>query len=242
VALALLIFPVISRGELAIFQGVGSASTFLQSDNPNNPQLTSAILEVGGQVYRSLIRFDLSSLAGQYSLITEIQLNLIPLASSPSSNTLLLHEVSSANGDWAARSASWNYKNQDTTTAWSGGEGLGTSGYGATLANVPWTSGDLPNPIIFTIADPSTATALVNDFTDGMNEGFIITSTKDVDGGGGLLFLDGTEYPSASLQPTLAVTYTVVPEPSATLMLIGSLAVFGQRKLRRQPPGQRLET
>jgi hypothetical protein len=93
-----------------------------------------------GQTRRTLLRFDVSSLAGQYTQINSITLNLYPDVyddgtvgtNTAWSNTLEVYEIATANAGWnesnkqgssaGTGDSSWLFKSHPST-AWAGGTG-----------------------------------------------------------------------------------------------------------------------
>ncbi len=210
----------------------GVQDTFLESDAPGSHMGTlSPYMYVGyssSAVMRGLIRFDLSSLTGQYVTITEVKLHLTTGGTSASlSNTLGLYEVASSNAAWGESTATWNTLNG--TTAWTGGGGLGTTGYGSLLASAPVNAAS--SSVEWTISDPTTATNLVNDFVSGANEGFLIKAQNETFSGSDnwIRFVQAT---SGSPNVSLQVTYSV-PEPKAWGLLVSALLALAFHRRRR---------
>ena len=98
------------------------------------------------EVNRALVRFDVSALAGLYAEITSITLRFTIEAAQ-------------------AGASSWANK-QEPATAWTGGGGLGSTGFGALLAStsfLPLATGVLE----LSILDAGVATSLIDDFLSG---------------------------------------------------------------------------
>jgi autotransporter-associated beta strand protein len=202
------------------------------------------------EIDRTLIRFDVSALSGQAIQINSVILRLTveAVGLTTGSNTVTLHQVLAANGDWVegtadgnlqAGSSTWAKKVQQTATEgidWVGGPGLGTAGYGPTLASqtyTPTTSGLFE----LAITDSAIATALINDFLTGTNEGFLLkTSDESVATRKDIAFWS-SENGVIGRNPALIVTFTSVPEPSSMLFLgavgVGSLAWVCRLRTRR---------
>lgn len=217
--------------DAAVFvQGGVSGSTttddagidsFPTSQNINSG--TDSRLLVGqlgsNEVARGLIRFDLSSIAGQYTQIAKIELTLgIDFSSGA---TISLHEVGANNGNWTEFEATWNTKNG--VTAWDGGAGLGTAGYGSLLTSLSIANAQT-GTVTWTISDAVVATMLVDHFTTGSNEGFLLKSTDESTLG--YVNFNSAEWATPSRRPTLTITYTV-PEPSTACMIGCTAALLG---------------
>ena len=206
----------------------GEQDTDLSANNPTQNLSAAAgspIGRISNFVHRPVFRFNLSSIAGTYSSITEVQFILTALGDTMGSNTLLLHEVDAQNSDWVETAATWNTK--DGTNAWDGGAGLGSAGYGITLDSESYTTST--TSITFTITGLAAAN-LVNDFTSGNNPGFVITSSNESSGTNYIYYLTGV----TNSGPKLSVTYLPAPEPSATCLLAGTLAVVGLHRKRKR--------
>lgn len=198
----------------------------------SQPQMLIGWTSLGSSTDRGLIRFDVSSLAGTYISINSIQL-VLSGSESYFGNFYTLHEISEANGDWVENAVSWNEK--ATGVSWSGGVGLGTTGYGATIASA---SGAQSSPVLtFNITDPAVATALINDFLTGNNQGFLVQSIYE-DGSaqgmsnGAFATVPTAEGSTISQHPKLVIDYTAVPEPSTASFIIGGMALFAVRRRR----------
>ena len=210
----------------------GETDIFLVSGNPDYNPVSSPYAAAGstsGFAWRSLFRFDLSSLAGQYSTISQIQFTLT-LQNQSGSNTMNLEEVSAANSDWLYTTATWNNKNTNTPIAWDGGPGLGATGYGSVLDSQNWNQSTAS--VTFTISGAA-ATNLINDFTSGRNGGFFITSTDET-GEGVFTQIGSGRSLAASVHPQLTVTYNPLPEPSSIFLLLGGAGLVGLRRVRRK--------
>jgi hypothetical protein len=231
-------FPAIMSASTVTFQnGVagygGESDTFLPSGNPDvnfANETYDAAGSTSGVIWRTLLRFNLSSIANQYTTINQIQLTLT-LLNPLGSNTMNLSEVNTANSGWLSSSATWNNQNQSVSNGWDGGPGLGTTGYGGVLDNENWSQ--TSTSVTFTITG-AVATGVINDFTTGSNPGFIITST-DENGEGVFTKIASVRASGSSMRPLLSITYTPTPEPSSAILLIGAGAFFGQRRVRRLP-------
>ena len=236
---ALLLLPSLSPAQTTVtfqnapngFGYTGGQDTDLSAKTPTLNLSTASGVGIGrftNFVFRPLFRYDLSSIAGAYSSITQIQFTLTTVQPPAGANTLLLHEVDALNSNWIETSATWNTK--DGTNPWDGGVGLGTSGYGSILDSESYTSST--TSITFTITGPA-ATSLVNDFTSASNPGFVITSLNEATGNDNFYFETGT-LDSGVDKPKLSITYVPTPEPSTAGLLAGGLAAVGLRRKRKR--------
>lgn len=188
---------------------------------------------------RALIRFDVSSLAGLYAEITSITLRLTVLATPGGPNTVDLHQPLAANGDWVEggsdgaveAGASSGANKNEPGTPWAGGPGLGSTGFGPLLASAPFTSPSL-GVLELTILDSAVATALVDDFLLGANEGFLLKAQDEAfDEGRRDVIFFSSENGVIGERPLLIVDYTPVPEPgNALMLLVGSLVLAALRR------------
>lgn len=175
-------------------------------------------------VNRLLIRFDVSSLTGQFSSIDSVTLRLTRqfVDQFP---TLTLHLPTAGNANWSESLVSWDYKDSAALTPWEGGQGLGDTGYAAmVVSGVVGT-----NPIDFTISDSTTATSVVNAFLGSNNPGFLIR--QDNETGAGAVAFYSSETTFDTYQPTLIISYTPVPEAGPTLLI--AIAAAGALARRR---------
>lgn len=201
---------------------------------------------MGIQAY-SLIRFDVSSMAGEYNSIESVTLtfktdndvNNVPFA---------LHAISAANADWVegtgdengitaggiANAATFAKKFDTSGTGvdvdWVGGPGLGvgtaTPGYNPTPAvtgiwNVSGGDG------MMTITLPA---SLIQSWIDNpaANGGLILLETGTPSGQ--YIVFKGSESAPQNY-PKLEINYTPVPEPTAISLLgLGALAMLRRRK------------
>lgn len=188
------------------------------------------------EVNRSLIRFDVSALAGLYAEITSVTLRLT-IVSANGSNTVQLHQPTAANGDWVegsadgtvqAGSSSWANK-VEASAAWDGGPGLGNTGFGALLASAAYTSATT-GVLELAILDATLATALIDDFLSGANEGFLLKALDESHPGvrNDIIFFS-SEHGVVAGRPELVVSYTPVPEPGAVALLLATAAGLAVR-------------
>ena len=233
----------------------GSSNTFVsnyngaQGTNINN--LSDANLNYGSygepNAYNGftegLLRFDLSSFAGQYSSVNSVSLQLVVRGiSGITTGTINAYVILPANSGWVQGTASsavqngsscWNYAKYNTQ-AWVGSAGLGTAGtdYDSTLLGSFTYTSTGTCTMNFTGYNSAQLTSLVTSWNSATNPGILL---MDETPGSGAQFL-GTS-PSGGSQflpqsPQLTINYTV-PEPGTSVLVAVGLAVFGLRKRRR---------
>ncbi len=175
--------------------------------------------------YRTLMRFDLSSLDRAHKQVKWATLTLTQAANTkivPANGATFetrLHLLSGANAGWieGTKSAAtadtgescWNWQRYNTVT-WTGGAGIGIStnsaGIAATLAKVliNTTTINVGTQIVFHIETPEGLTALERWARGGANEGFLLT-TDEASSGQNALLVGSSEHGTAAYRPTLRV-------------------------------------
>ena len=127
-----------AHGAVLTFQnGVdgygGGNDTAMYSDMPVNsyPLDTYAYIAIrtgGTAIDKALYRFDLSSMAGDYTDINSISLTLnFPWGTTANSGTVGVFAISTANAAWGESTASWANREQTGGTPWAGSAGLNTA-------------------------------------------------------------------------------------------------------------------
>ncbi|MCD4825592.1 MAG: DNRLRE domain-containing protein [Phycisphaerae bacterium] len=186
-----------------------------------------------GGMRTTLLRFDLTSLAGK--TITSAKLKLRAYTTTHTATDISLHAIVAANKDWVegttasgtqAGSSCWSHA-QYSTSAWAGGSnGCGVVGTdcGTAIDTVPTApaSGAVDE---WDITDATTI-ALMNTWITSHddNAGFVLKCAT------GWAAYRSSEYGTVSARPELEITYT--PEPATmTLLLLGlPLALRRRRK------------
>ena len=190
---------------------------------------------------RGLVRFDVSALAGQFTTINSITLRLNVLAVLGANTVELFEPLVALNGNWVqgsgddafqAGTSTWNNK-IEPGTAWFGGAGLGTLGYGGVLASNGYVGG-FSGSTDFVISNPAVATALITDFLiPGSNGGFLLKAVNESTAASHLIIFTSSDVLTGSEHPKLIVDYTPTPEPSgAVLLATGALALLSVRWVR----------
>jgi hypothetical protein len=201
----------------------------------------------------SLIRFDLSSMQGQYDTITSVALFLRPAATPPTGITISAYSVLPANGDWVGGtsngaivtdgSSTWNSKESygagsSSNVAWEDSNGNDIAGLGLdkTKPTDSSTWGFGPTALDTTAAIPASGVtirlnlpaSLIQQWISGTNYGLVLTST---DGASGDVPQYYTGNKNNAAAPELVINY-IVPEPmtGSLLLLSGGLLLLRRRK------------
>jgi hypothetical protein len=190
----------------------------------------SALLRTGtyaaGQPFRSLLRFDLTSLRACYNAMngatlsfTVIDTNLLSVSRGNLNLRLLL--LDNANADWTegskigfpeTGSACWEFR-KNNTAVWTGGAGIGNSaasnGLSNLLATVTVDVATVTNgqKIVFALDSSAARSTLDTWARGGTNAGLLLASDETANGMNAL-GLGSAEETTLANRPVLAVTYT----------------------------------
>ncbi len=178
--------------------------------------------------YRSLLRFDLTSLAEEYANIDSVKLRLYVSASDVSvANNLQLFHFTANNGDWVegtkngateTGSTCWNYRKYNTTSWGSGTAGTAASDYdGGAIVETAYDS-NLTGWMEFVFTDFT----FIDDWAAGNNPGMVLRSENDSAYNSKLTFHSSEEAVVAN-RPQLVIGYTPIPEPSTLALLATGL-------------------
>ena len=225
--------------DITMVSGASSANNFGSHAGIDAGAFGADFFPADPHVVRGLVRFDVSALAGQFAAINSVTLRLNVLAVL-GANTVEVFEPVAVNGSWVegtgddtfqAGTSTWDNKIQPGT-AWVGGAGLGTLGYGGMLAGNSYTGG-FSGTSDFVISNPATATSLIANFLGGSNGGFFLKATNEATTASNVVIFTSSEVATVSQRPRLIVDYTPTPEPSiAMLFAAGTLFLMGSRKPR----------
>lgn len=200
------------------------------------------------QFRRQLLRFDLSSMMGQYSSINSVTLRLtIEEGSYRGPLTYSVYAVIPENAGWVegtqanaveVGASNWNYMVHDTT-AWVGGPGLGTTGYTpiSGLSGLVWDFGD---PLDIddrdgVSLDLTLPVALIESWIHGPNGGLLFKADIE-DGTQGIGNFRSSEWSDPETRPALIIDYAPVPEPATLGLLIGGI-FLSRRGWRKEIAG-----
>lgn len=185
-------------------------------DNGGSPFLTAALLG-----------YDVSSLVGLYASIDSVTLTATVKDGYAGGGAGLvdLFRVGVPHAAWTS-TATWA---DSGVGAWADGATMGTVETGSALASTTVTRDSAIGTLYEWTITGAAAQALIDDWGTGTNAGLALADTGT---GGGVDYrsnIGGIQGTVA--QPTLAVTYTPVPEPASGVM---ALATCGLALLRRR--------
>jgi hypothetical protein len=177
----------------------------------------------------ALLRFNLTSLAGQFTTINSVTLTGKVRDQYPGgqSGTVALYRINNSQAGWTT-AATWAQNGNGV--AWSGGANMGNIETGAVLANSTVTRGDAIGTTYTWTITGAAAQQLITDWTTGVNAGL---SLSDTGTGGGQDYRTNIGGIQGSVpQPTLTVDYVSVPEPAtgALAMATGGLLLARRRR------------
>jgi hypothetical protein len=202
------------------------------------PQLAIG-LNSAAATYRTLMRFDLSTLNTTHKRIKAAKLTVtqannskIKPASGATFETRLLLPVLD-NADWVegtksaatagAGESCWNWKKY-ATDAWVGGDGIGidvsSAGVAAQLATALVNAETIAvgDKIIYYIESEAGLAILERWADGGVNEGFLLT-TDEASSGQNAVMIGSREHPTQSYRPVLTILLEPVI-PQGTIMLL----------------------
>lgn len=234
--------------ELGIGSYSGTEDTTLISGVPNGNYGSGISIYVGNNSgeRKTLLRFDVSALAGQAASIESVTLTMFQILQSGSNNGVAidvnLYQISSANEGWVegtvngafqTGSSSWNYQVSQTAT-WAGSEGLSTPGTDYVASAIDGTK-------VITAKTGSGATyhwdlpvSLIQSWIDGENTGLLFAAADFGDLSDKDYFrFASSEHTTLASRPMLTINYTPIPEPGMVVLLgLGILAVCPGRRTR----------
>ena len=245
-----------NQADVMVFQqGVngysGTEDTMLTSDAARQHHNWGAYgllyagpsVRTGEEVDRSLIRFDVSALDGQYSSINSITLRLaiasIGADAVGPGNSVDLMLVGVANSDWQEGSsinsqelgaASWAYK-AESGVEWFGGPGLGSTGASSAFGISTTYQSSTTGFFDLTHSDLSTVDGLFLRLRGGRS--FLLKTTDETTNGDRDIAWYSSESPNVAFRPQLIVDFVPVPEPRFLVTAIG-VGLLGVSALRQR--------
>jgi hypothetical protein len=193
----------------------------------------------------SLMRFNVTSLAGQYSVINSVTLRLYPSGvdfdAGLGPDNLQVFRLSNANTAWVEGTGftaaggeppdngetTWSQRVQGSQN-WAGSPGASSAGidYTTLLGQTPFSSSTTLGVAFDITFDPSQIQTLINDWSSGNNAGLFLRSQLELNR---LITFNAAEAASAALRPELIVNYTV-PEPAGIgIWMVSAMLIFSPR-------------
>jgi len=157
----------------------GQAESIISSQYPDAPVFDSNVIQIGKTStyeYRSLIKFDVSSMACEFAFINSAKLRLFYCNSGNTGNNFIcgIYEISSANADWYKKTATWNHlKATVPTEDWAGSVGLGSVGVDYEPVELAQWVHDFDKPD-GSYVDVPLSPFLVKEWILGINSGLLI--------------------------------------------------------------------
>ncbi len=199
----------------------------------------------------TVMRFDVTSLAGEYETINSVVLRVYLGAVPPDDGTVSLSLLVAANQGWVEGAGvasdvsnyfpgtvTWNEIQRGTQTGagapngsgeeWAGGNtgGGAAADQDATVATVTISGTELAGSYIdFVFTD----TAFMKNWVSGDNPGFVLTS-NGIDAGS--LVINSSEAADQGVRPELRIDYDPIPEPIPGILggLAWMLLLFRRRR------------
>lgn len=186
----------------------------------------------GGQPVRSLLQFDVSSLAGSYSSIDAITLRLTT-SYNAGPTVIDIHE---AVNSWLETEVTWNSRFTGTSWATPGGDfapavlaSIDTSTLQMS-ASFDGVDEQVTVSLLPGAANAAARQALIDSWTGGSNEGLLLK--ESVEPGPFVGFKDRSRA-DAGDRPLLTVDFTPIPEPTGmALVACGAGLVLARRRSR----------
>jgi hypothetical protein len=232
-----------------VYHGTEDNTLILQGGNTFDNWGGRQTLQIGysgADARKDLLRFNVSSLAGEYLSIESVQLRLyVNLAPALGEADLVnVFRVSTANGDWVEGTAGnggqtgsscWGWK-QYSSLSWAGSAGLGTAGIdyvtGVAASHTLGSTDVAGSALTFTFADVS----FLSGWIAGNNPGLVLAGTATAVKSIWPAFWssEAASIGGAGFEPELIVTYTPTPEPAAlSLLTLGAFSLLAASRRRR---------
>lgn len=202
--------------------------------------------EVGSNaaaVRHALLRFNITSMAGQYTTINSVTLKLTVNYANGAADTLQLFRFASANASWVEGTqvgadgipdpgmTTWNQRVQGADN-WAGSAGASTGGtdYLSTAVGSIAFDNSLANGTLvsITLTDPT----LIDDWVSGDNSGLFLRALNELPATLSRVDFYSADYTTDPTdRPQLAIDYEAVPEPASGLLgMIGTIALLCHRR------------
>ena len=198
----------------------------------------------------TLMRFDVTALAGQYASVDAVTLRLFPISvDTLAPDSVNAFRVAPANAAWVEGTgvgvtgsdppdtgeSTWAQRVQGSQN-WAGSAGASTAGtdYAVTaIGSTPFsaaTGTGVANPFDIVLT-PAQLAATFADWTAGNNSGLFLRVSAESDRS---ITFHSAEAADPAVRPELIVTYTPVPEPCGVVALAAVAGVLRRDRRRRR--------
>lgn len=250
--------------ELGVTSYSGASNlTLISGTNVNRNYGSSNSIWVGnsaGAERKGLIRFDLSSLQGNIDGIESVTLSFRFMAQSGSNSKEIpvhLYALTMANDGWVqgtasgaveAGSSSWNYRvtagGGGSAERWAGDIGASSITGGLSVAGVDYIATVIDGTKIVqgsptsgagTIYSWTLPVELIQQWIQGDNPGLLIQAAAfgDLENNDYFRFASSS-HGTENWRPTLAITYSTIPEPVSVLSIFSVVVLVSVVYMRRR--------